>query len=733
MKQVKTSRVNLICFNITVLVLLFSAQYYPQGYSIKGIITDTLNNPLQYVNVALIGTAYGDASDAEGKYEISNLSAGTYHIRFSAIGYINYDIRNIVIKDNSPIINVVLREEIIESEEVVVTSGKYEQKKSELPVSAELIKGSELRERNFSDMEDALRYVPGINMVDDQISIRGSSGYSRGTGSRVVLALDGLPFYTGDTGETIWEAIPVTELKRVEIIKGAASSLYGSSAIGGVVNALSRDISTHPTTTVNGYSGYYDRPYYKEWDWSGKMRPFNGLTVAHSNTFGRFGFNISLSRQESASYKKNDYSRKYIGFLKSVYAFTPISSLTFIANTLNKNADSFIYWKDSHNTLVPPDNNLGEKVYTDRYLFGLIYKSVIGTKVFFNINASYYLNDWEDNYTPINEATSKLFRGEIQVNTSLSENLMLVTGAEGYNTNVSSTLFGNPESQTYGVYSLLDISFSFPLILSAGLRYDYTKLDSLEGSNAFSPKLGLNYKLSKKLIFRSSIGRGFRAPTLSECFTNTSASGIRIKPNPDLKPETNLTFEAGVNYEIIRELNIDLAVFQNEYYDMIEPGFDPSDNKVRFDNVLRARIQGYEAAALIRVIPDEMNINIGYTYLWARDLENNTALKYRPRHTLYSGIDYSKWNFNLGINFRYWSRIEEIDDELVSLGIVKDGELRTSVFTTDLRIAYNFRGIGWPVDVYLNIKNLTNYNFVELIGNLRPVRNYSLGFNWLFE
>ena len=136
---------------------------------------------------------------------------------------------------------------------------------------------------------------------------------------------------------------------------------------------------------------------------------------------------------------------------------------------------------------------------------------------------------------------------------------------------------------------------------------------------------------------------------------------------------------------------------------------------------------------MIRVIPDEMNINIGYTYLWARDLENNTALKYRPRHTLYSGIDYSKWNFNLGINFRYWSRIEEIDDELVSLGIVKDGELRTSVFTTDLRIAYNFRGIGWPVDVYLNIKNLTNYNFVELIGNLRPVRNYSLGFNWLFE
>ena len=132
-------------------------------------------------------------------------------------------------------------------------------------------------------MEDALRYVPGINMVDDQISIRGSSGYSRGTGSRVLLALDGLPFYTGDTGETIWEAIPTTEIKRVEIIKGAASSLYGSSAIGGVINAISRDISPYPVTTLNGFTGLYDQPYYQGWNWSGEMRPFNGLTIAHSN------------------------------------------------------------------------------------------------------------------------------------------------------------------------------------------------------------------------------------------------------------------------------------------------------------------------------------------------------------------------------------------------------------------------------------------------------------------
>jgi iron complex outermembrane receptor protein len=185
------------------LALLITSQSLSQSYSIKGTITDTLSRPLPYINIAIPGTTFGDASDENGKYEITNLPNGTYTIKYSAIGYQTVNKEDVIVNNKSIIINIVLREEIIESEEVVITSGKYEQKKSELSVSAEIISGTEFLERNFTDMEDALRYVPGINMVDDQISIRGSSGYSRGVGSRVLLALDGLPFYTGDTGETI--------------------------------------------------------------------------------------------------------------------------------------------------------------------------------------------------------------------------------------------------------------------------------------------------------------------------------------------------------------------------------------------------------------------------------------------------------------------------------------------------------------------------------------------------
>ena len=280
-----------------------------------------------------------------------------------------------------------------------------------------------------------------------------------------------------------------------------------------------------------------------------------------------------------------------------------------------------------------------------------------------------------------------------------------------------------------GAYAVADINFDFPLIGSLGIRYDYSKLDSLDGSGAISPKLGINYKLLNNLIFRSSLGTGFRAPTLAEAFTSTSSSGIVVKPNPKINSESNLTFELAVNYSPLYFLNIDFAFFHNEYYDMIEPAIDPADGLVIFDNVIRSRIQGSELNASITFIPDELTLTMSYTYMWARDLDQNIALKYRPRHLFYSSFDFRKWNLDLGLDFRYWSEVEEIDNELVDLGIIVDGDLRFPVYVADIRAGYNFISLGLPIRIFINIKNAFNYNYVELIGNIRKIRNYSFGFN----
>jgi len=609
---------------------------------------------------------------------------------------------------------------------------KYQQKKSDLTVSSEVIHSEEFENRNFSNLEDAIRYVPGVTMTEDQISIRGSSGYSRGTGARALMAIDGLPFYTGDTGEIVWEMIPVTELQRVEIIKGAASSLYGSAAIGGVINNITRSISKEPLTTINGFYGMYDKPYYNEWDWSGERRPFNGLTLSYSQQINKFGFNISLTRLENSNYREDDDFKKYIGFLKAVYNFTPVSSLTFIANTFNKRAGQFLYWKNSRNALIPPDRNEGDRIETDRYLFGLIYSTLLNDDLLLNLRGSYYRNYFVDNEIPSNESTSNLYRGEIQLHSTLSKVISLTGGVEGITSTVRSSLFGNPHSFQTGIYLLSDINFNFPLIASIGVRYDYSKLDTLDGTGDISPKVGLNYKLLENLVFRSAFGIGFRAPTIAEAFTSTSTAGITVKPNPNIQPEHNYTFEVGVNYNYSTLFNLDLAVFFSKYKNMIEPVIDPSDGLVYFNNVLEAQINGLEAGVIIYILPNELELNFNYTYLHSEDELTGKALRYRPKNILYAGIDFNKWNFQFGINFRYVSKVEEIDDELVDLGIVVDGDLRVPTYTTDLNLGYSFISLDLPLNLYLNVKNIFNYNYVELIGNIRPIRNFAFGFNLAF-
>jgi iron complex outermembrane receptor protein len=704
-------------------IIIFSAFTFSQSFSVKGRITDTSGAALSGVNVYLEGEEKGSATNHNGFYEIKYVRPGNYILTFSIVGYESKKI-NIKVENKDLELNVSLGETPIQSEQVVVTAGKYEQKISELPVSADVIPADELGEKNVVNLKEILRYMPGINMVEDQISIRGSSGYSRGAGTRVLTAIDGIPFYTGDTGEIIWEAVPTTQIERVEIIKGAASSLYGSTAIGGVINIIIKDIPEEPKTYIRTLIGLWDKPSHNQWEWSDETRTFYTLTLSQTFRFEKFGIALSLTRFNDMNYKQSGFFNRYIGFLKSQYNFSSSSSITLFINSMNHRAGNFLYWKDSRNALVPPDADQGQTTKANRLMLGLLYKLIAADNLLINIRSSFYRTHWLDETSSHNTSTSRLYRTEVQTNLSLTNNLILVSGIEGTYSNVRSNIFGNPDSKVLGLYTQADIKFDFPLTASIGFRYDYSKLFSIKSFSDFSPKGGLNYRISKTLVLRSSFGTGFRAPSLAETFTSTTASGITVKPNPALKPEKSISAEAGANYQLSDDINFDAALFNNEFYDFIEASIDPRDRLVFFNNVTRARIQGAEINSGINFLKD-LNISFGYTYLWSRDLQKEKALKYRPRHLFYISTDYSFRNFEAGADFRYWSRIEEIDEELVSF--IRDGEKRVEVYVIDLRGGYNFQSLGIPLRLYFNADNILNYNYVELVGNIAPIRNYSLG------
>lgn len=715
---------NLLTIFIIIIPLIVSAQ----SASIKGRVISQNLQPVIGANVIIVETGQGDASDENGYFEIENVAFGTYTLEVSSIGYEKRKLTNVKSGNGSKSITVVLKETTFETEQIIVSASKYEQKVEDITVSTTIIQPDYINSKNFLSFDEVLRHIPGVQMNLEQVSIRGSSGYSKGVGARVLVAINGIPLYAGDNGDVVWELIPLNDIERVEVIKGPASSLYGSSAIGGVINIITKSSVKNPVTHFKSYFGAYDKPSYDLWEWDDKYRTFYGAELTHSNSIGELGYTVSLKKFDDLGYRQSDHSKKYLAHIKLSYNINDEDYLIFFSNYLYSNNGNFLYWKDSRNALVPKDDENGNYVLSNRIFNGFIFHNTFSSKFSGDLKASYYRTKFDGYGLEVTTSVADLFRGEVLTNYIASDNFILTTGAEVSYSNVKSNLFSNTNFFGSGAYTQIEYKGIKGLIANFGFRYDYIKVDTISGKNAFTPRMGLNYKVDDNFILRGSIGTGFRAPTPAEIFTTAAVGGgIDVKQNPDLTSETSLSFELGFYFSYNKYINIDAAFYQTDYNNFIEPNLT-KEGDIQFINLNKARIQGFESVINFAIIPNEIDIQIGYNYMWARDIEKKRAMKYRPRNVLYAQLKYSPSQFDFGIDFRYLSKVEEIDVALVEppLALVVDGGKRVPIFVTDIFAGYNFLLGRLPAKIYLNAKNIFNYNYVEFIGNLAPIRNVSL-------
>ncbi len=720
------------------IILFLPIAAFAQTGTVKGRVVGVDGLPIVGVNVIILETNYGAASDDRGFFEIDNIPLGKYDIQFSAISFQKKTIENLTVNTINAPLKIVLREQAVQTEPIVVSATKYEQKQEDLTVSTTIIQPEFISRKNFTEFDDVLRYVPGVQMTLDQVSIRGSSGYSKGAGTRVLVAIDGVPLYSGDTGDITWEMIPLTDIERVEVIKGPASSLYGSTAIGGVINIITKKSAKNPITHVMTYAGAYDKPKYDTWQWYDGYRTFYGFGVAHSNSIGKLGYTLSIKKLENAGYRENDFSNRYLTYANLNYNLDTNNTFSLLVNNLMMNRGNFLYWKDSRNALVPKDEDNGNTVKSNRWFLSLIYNHNFSKSFSTQLKSSYYRTYFEGKGIEITTSTANLYRNELIGTWKAGNDFILTTGGEFSYAHVNSNIFSSPNFLSGGAYTQAEYKGIDKLIATAGVRYDYIKLDTLNGANAVTPKFGLNYKLSNNIILRASIGTGFRAPTPAEVFTTAAVGGgVNVVQNPDLKSEKSLSFEVGSLYKCSPDLSFDMAFFQTEYEDFIEPNFIPIDSgrtyAVKFINLPKARIQGFELDVDWDIVPQLLKLTGGYNYLWARDLTLHRAMKYRPQNILTTSLQYSPYPFDFGLDFRYLSRVEEIDSLFIKpLQVVVDGDKRVPIYVFDLTAGYNFFISTVPAKVYLNVKNLFNYYYVEFIGNIAPLRNVSLNFDLFF-
>jgi outer membrane receptor for ferrienterochelin and colicins len=705
-----------------------------------GIVSDAkTQEPLAGVNVLLRGTVRGTTTDTHGKYLLGGVPAGTFDISFSLIGYTTQTIHQISIQPDTALhFDVSLAQAPIQTEQVVVTASRREQSLRDVPVSVSTVTSKMIADRLSVTLDDALRYVPGVNMMSDQVNIRGSTGYSRGVGSRVLILIDGLPYITGDTGEINWETFPMFQIDRIEVVKGAGSALYGSSALGGVINVITKEIGETPEIRFRLFSGIYDKPSYAGWNWYSAPRFNTGGFFSYSNRVGSFGYLISASRSVDDSYRLTDVYHRWGIYSKLNYNFSRSQNLTFMTNLQWRKHGNFFWWQSLKEPTRPADAQLNGEVNSARGNVSLAYKNILSDQFFYSLKAIYFGNFWQDDSAGrVNNTSAAHFTQlEAQATYTTSSAHFLTFGLAANYDRVISDIFGSHPGVGAAFYIQDELTLFQPLKLTAGIRYDWQRVwkeifasPAATSPSQFNPKIGLVFSPGPITTLRASYGEGFRYPSISELFTSvsTGVSQIKIVPNESLKPERSVSFEIGGSQWLGERIFLDVALFQSDYYDLIEAHVNPNPPiEILFSNITRARIRGMELGIKTDWFGRLLSTDFSYTYTDPVDLSDNSVLKFRSRHLFYASLTANYHQLRTEVNFRYVSRVEAIDENLVHLAPIIDGDQRVACKVVDAGVTYNLINAGLPITVGLTVKNLTNYYYVELIGNLAPLRTYYL-------
>jgi outer membrane cobalamin receptor len=257
---------------------------------------------------------------------------------------------------------------------------------------------------------------------------------------------------------------------------------------------------------------------------------------------------------------------------------------------------------------------------------------------------------------------------------------------------------------------------------------DFLAVDGGSISAVLSPRVGVVWPRVWG-VWRLSLGRGFRSPTLAERFVRTSALGFEVIPNPTLVPETSWSFELGNTAPVSERLRIDIAGFWTEARRLIEPAImiDEAGGgvpRIQFQNVSRALLAGVDVVITASPITERLSGTLAYTWLHARerarDMVPERPLAFRPRHLLTLSGDYGVEPFSIGADWRYTSRIDRVE--------IYPDDPRIAAVVLDLRASYRRA----PLEIHARVANALNHIHSLVPRTLAPVRTATVTLTWTY-
>jgi outer membrane receptor for ferrienterochelin and colicins len=675
------------------------------GQSIKGKITTKNGEAIPFANIFLKNTKLGTNSIEDGSYELNYKLKGKYTLVVSSIGFKTFT-SSLVLEDNNIIKNIVLEDDN-SLDEIVISGTLRPVSKTASPVPVEVYSKTFFKKNPTPSVFESLQNVNGIRpQLNCNVCNTGDIHINGLEGPYTFVLIDGMPIVSGLSTVYGLTGIPQALIERVEVVKGPASTLYGSEAVGGIINIITKKPTNAPKLSTDVFASSW-----------GEVNTDIGLRYQTSEKVqGLLGVNY-FNFQNRVDNNKDNFTDLTLQNRISIFNKINIERKSNKVFTI---AGRYVYedrWGgelDWERKFRGSNLVYGESIYTNRWETFGTYQLPTTENINFQFSANGHYQDsfyGKDSY----DATQLIAFGQLVYNTKINEKQDLLLGLAYrytyYDDNTFATLdetgnFNQPSKiHLPGIFAQDEISITDRKKLLLGLRWDY---NSVHGS-ILSPRI--NYKWNsrnKSNIFRVSVGNGFR---VANVFTEDHAAltGAReVEFQGDLDPETS--WNANINY--VKKINtensfitLDASAFYTYFNNRILPDYETDPNKIIYAN-----LEGFSVSKGVSLNADilftnGLAINAGATLMDVSVTENN--IKRRQLLTeSFSGVWSISYKFDNNFTVDYTGNLYG-PMRLPLLGPKDDRAEYSPWFSIqNIQLSKKFTNT-W--EIYGGVKNLLNF------------------------
>ncbi len=705
--------------------------------SIKGRVTGKTNNEaLSFANVYLPEQNKGTLTDKNGEFVLTNLPKGKLKIQFSYIGYKTI-IKTIFANNTETILNIEMETAVLQAEEVVISGGTYSTQ-HENAIKIDLIKSKGITFIGTPTFTEAITSIPGVDMIAKGTGV--AKPVIRGLSMTNILMLNnGVKMENFQFSENHPFLIDEFGIDRIEIIKGPASLLYGSDAVGGVINVLKEK-----PAPIGKILGDYNIQYHSNTQGivsnlgiKGSSESFfwglRGGIKSHTDYRDSYDDYVPNTRFNENSFKANLGINKSFGLFRLYYDYNQPKLGMCVGDavmlTIENGRKNKFWYQDLTNHIISTRNTL----FLGKY------------KIY--LNAAYQMNNRRlqtDENKPFFEMVDmdlNTFSYEVKTylpSTANSEYIVGLQGANKTNRNNKAPNHVLPDADVndFSVFGLAQHTFFKKLKAQAGIRYDFRSISTEAETNKeavntdygnVSASLGATYEVNKNILLRTNFASAYRTPNIAE-LTQNGMHGARYEQgNPELKSQRSYEADLSAHFHS-KFMMVDVSGFYNSINDyiFIAPTDDTiaSGDKIYRYSQTNSEIYGGELS--IDVLPfDWLNFKTSYAYLIGKQ-DNGSYLPFIPQNKLRFELKFQKQKLSFLKNtfFKVGGLFAAKQNNPAMFETKTD-----SYFLLNAGIGTNIKWANQMVSLSVQVNNLLNETYIDHLSTLKGIGYFNIGRN----